>query len=165
MPRKTDISKQCLGLEGLSHCWTWCYLEVGVYSCHRDVWVPLLMRGRWSWWREMYSLSASLAQSSCREENKGASKILSRHFLIFSFCSYETWKSNTIAIKIRGHIALSVLSVFSHILICWCLHSEFRILLPSSYHSLFSFGSRSSYIQKCLDSGNPWIWVFLRTKT
>lgn len=47
--------------------------------------------------------SAFLAQSSCREENKSASEILFGQFLIyFFFCSYESCKSNTAPIKIKG---------------------------------------------------------------
>lgn len=130
MPRKTDTTKKCLQLEGWSHRWTWTLLRnQSVFPSQRCVGSP--PRGRQ---RELMEENVFIVCFPCTELMQRG-KLGCKHSLggsgFFFLYRYETWKSNTIAIKIRGYIALGVLSVFPHIFICQCLRSEFRILLPS----------------------------------
>lgn len=91
-----------------------CCLEVGAYSYHRGMWVPFPQGGRWSWWRETCSLSASPAQIPCREERKGTAELLSRRFLMCFLLQLWDMKIKCYCCQNKGLLPLASISFPSH---------------------------------------------------
>lgn len=164
MLRKTDIPKKCSGLADWSYCWTGALLRSQSMFLSQRRRVPHPQGGRWSWWRETCSHLLFLHRVRAERKIRVLQKDSSGSSWFFFFCSYETWKSNTTAIKIRGYIALGVLSVSPYIFECSAFPQSlgFCSLLCIPPFSLLAPEAPSAH--NCLGLGSSWIWVSLGTK-
>lgn len=145
MLRKTDIPKKCWGLADWSYCWTGALLRSQSMFLSQRRRVPHPQGGRWSWWREMCSHLLFLHRVRAERKIRVLQKYSSGSSWFFFFCSYETWKSNTTAIKIRGYIALGVLSVSPYIFECSAFPQSLGFCSLLCIPPFFSFDTRGSF--------------------